>query len=337
MASALPEGDVEALQKMLLGVQAYQAHPYARQKPDLNIIWQQGSVTVGTLAPFKKGQPVLLLVPSMVNRAYIMDLMPERSLLRWLEGQGINACLLDWGNPVDDGDMSDLDAAIGRRLVPSIRFLAQQNKVPVHVLGYCMGGTILASAAEDAAEDIASLIFLAAPWDFHAGTQALLNRVKFWAPSAAPMIAAKGFLPMDWMQTVFASLHPGNAAQKFTDFAVMDQQSSAAKMFVAVEDWLNDGVDLPAAIAQQPINEWFLQNKPGQGEWGDVSAIKAPSLIITSRRDRLVDYETAAALHKEIEGSKLIDSGCGHIGMMAGRDAVEKVWTPIAEWVKKHQ
>jgi polyhydroxyalkanoate synthase subunit PhaC len=262
--------------------------------------------------------------------------MPERSLLRWLDAQRINAALLDWGDPVEDGDMSDIDAAIGRRLVPAIRYLAQQNNGPIHVLGYCMGGTILASAAQDAAADIKSLIFLAAPWDFHAGTQALLNRVRFWAPSAGPMIAEKGFLPMDWMQTVFASLHPISAAQKYADFAAMDQESDAAKLFVAVEDWLNDGVDLPAAIAQQPINEWFLQNKPGLGEWGDPAQIAAPSLILTSRKDRLVDYETAAALAKKIPGAKLVDSGCGHIGMMAGRDAIEKAWTPIAGWVKKH-
>ena len=338
MASAFPPGDegyAKAMTDMLAGIKKYQEHPYKRDVPPLEILWEKGSVSVGVATPLKAGQPTLLLVPSMVNKAYILDLMKGRSLLRWLGENGVNAALLDWGSPVVDNSLRDIDGAIDERLVPAIEFMAQQAGGPVHVLGYCMGGTLLAGAAKKAEASIRSLLFLAAPWDFHAGGQALLNRVKFWAPSAAPMITEKGHLPMDWMQTVFASLDPVYAAQKFAKFAAMDAESEESALFVAVEDWLKDGIDLPAALARQPIDEWFLCNCPGLGQWVDAAQIPAPSLVITSRKDRLVDYETAAALQQKIPGAELLDTGAGHVGMMIGSNAIECTWKPVAAWVKK--
>lgn len=332
-----------AMRKMLLGINAYQSHPYNAKRKKLNTVLRLGEVTIR--APEKKvrrdGGPVLLLVPSMVNKAYIMDLMPQRSMLRWLRKRGIQACLLDWGDPLRDKDLKTIGAAIQKKLMPAAKFLARQAGGPIHALGYCMGGTLLAGAASLEAKTFKSLIFLAAPWDFHAGSNALQKRVKFWAPSAMPQMREKGYLPVDWMQTVFASLDPKATAAKFSRFAALDQGSEESRIFVAVEDWLNDGTDLPAEIAREPIEEWFLENRAARGKWKigaktvNTRDIKAPALVIASQRDRLVEYETAAALAKKIKDAKIINPGCGHIGMMAGREAVEKVWKPIAEWVKE--
>jgi polyhydroxyalkanoate synthase subunit PhaC len=341
MASSLAQAEgvrARVLQDMLLGIQKYHIHPYERAVPPLHMVWQSGSVTVSSAHDGKRdpAKPVLLLVPSMINRAYIMDLMPERSLLRWLEARGVEAYLLDWGDPIKDGDFRFIDTVISEKLIPAIAVLSKETRQAVHALGYCMGGTLLAGAAQEAASYIKSLIFLAAPWDFHAGSRALLNRVQFYAPAAKLLMTEKGMLPMEWMQTVFASLDPASSAHKFAQFAAMNPESDETWMFVAVEDWLNDGVDLPATLARQAIDEWFLRNKPGTGEWIDIAKIKTPSLIVTSRKDRLVEYETAAALQAQIPDAALINCGCGHIGMIAGRHAVEKVWEPIAAWVKNH-
>ena len=346
-ASSFPTGGQnafsQAMQEMLLGIRQYQLHPHPPSKLPLNTLWRAGEVEIkGTgKALGKTDKPVLLLTPSLINRAYILDLMKERSLLRWMEGQGIKTYLLDWGEPTKDKDMKDVSAAIGERLVPAIEMLAKKTGAPIHVLGYCMGGTFLAGAASFAQRSIKSLIFLAAPWDFHAGSQALLNRVKFWSPMAAPMIEERGYLPVDWMQTVFASLDPESTAKKFAHFAALDPESENAKIFVAVEDWLNDGVDLPAKLAQEPIDDWFMKNLPAKGKWKvggkfiKPAKIDLPALVIASKKDRLVEYETAAALKAQMRHAKILNPGCGHIGMMAGKDAVEKVWAPISKWIRK--
>lgn len=332
----------EEMSGMLLGIQKYQNHPFKVDRPKLAEIWRAGEVTINALSGHaaKEGEPVLLLVPSMVNKGYILDLMPERSMLRWLAGQGVTTYLLDWGNVVEDEGQQSAEGIVLQRLVPAIEFVAQKHAQKINVLGYCMGGTLLAGAAQHAAENITSVIYLAAPWDFHAGTQNMLNRVKFWSPSAFPAIEQKGHLPMDWMQMLFASLNPQSAAKKFAAFAEMDEDSDESKLFVAVEDWLNDGVDLPGPVAQQCIKEWFFENAPAAAKWvvgGEVinpAKSKLKTLVITSKKDRLVDYETAAAIADGMKGVKIIDTATGHIGMIAGSGAVKSVWSPIVQWLK---
>jgi polyhydroxyalkanoate synthase len=339
-----PLETAEEIKNMLLGIQKYQTHPYHPKRGKLETVWEAGAASVSTIPGHaaKKDSPAILLVPSMVNRAYILDLVPERSMLRWLGEQGVTPYLLEWGEGVEDDGQQSIDDIVLQRLVPAIEFVAQKHSGKTCVLGYCMGGTLLAGAAQNAAQFISSLIFLAAPWDFHAGTRTMLSQVQFWAPSAFPAIVEKGHLPMDWMQVLFASLAPGSAAKKFASFADMDQDSDEARLFVAVEDWLNDGVDLPGPVAQQCIKEWFFENATAAGKWqvgGEAvnpSKLAVPTLVITSKRDRLVDYDTAVSVSAGIKRKKVIDTGTGHIGMIAGSGAVEKVWAPIADWVKKN-
>jgi polyhydroxyalkanoate synthase subunit PhaC len=334
----------EAMQQMLLGIKKYQDHPYIPEALALETFWQRGTVRVCGIPgyDYKEGAPAIVLVPSLINRANILDLMPGRSLLRWLGEQGINPYLLDWGDIVQDPEQGDMDTLIMERLVPALEFAREKQGGPIHALGYCMGGTILMGAAVHVQDSLKSIILLAAPWDFHSGTQALLNRVKFWAPSAAPTIAEKGVLAVDWIQMLFASLDPALTVNKFAKFLNMDPNSDATKLFIAVEDWLNDGIDIPADIAQHCIADWFLKNTTGQGAWEvggkvvDPAAITIPALIIASSKDRLVEFECAASLHKRIKGAKLVDPYCGHIGMIAGRESVEKIWQPLAAWVQKN-
>lgn len=344
-APAAETGDLPpALQGMLQGIQKYQQYPQDDFRPALQTIWQAGEVTLNVIPGHEAhlhARPPLLLVPSLINRSHILDLLPERSMLRHFAAQGYATILLDWGKTLDDPGQLSLDLALQDRLLPALQHVAERTGQRIHVLGYCMAGTMLAGAAMAAQDLMRSLIFLAAPWDFHAGGQGLLRQVQFWAPSAFPMMAEKTYLPVEWIQTLFAALDPQITAKKFSKFAAMVQGSEEEKIFVAVEDWLNDGVDLPATLAQQCIGDWFLKNAPAQGTWRwqgqtvDPRRISVPALVVASSQDRLVEYDTAAALQTTIPGADLLDPHCGHIGMIAGRRAVQDVWVPMAAWLKK--
>lgn len=327
------------LEKMLQGVKLYHSHPYKRTLPKLPVVFESGTVSVGR-AEASNPAGAILLVPSLINRSYILDLCEERSLARWLAAQGITAYLLDWGDAASDPKQEDLDALIMKRLVPAIARVAEIEGRPVAALGYCMGGTILTAAAIHAERHIDRLVMLASPWDFHAGSQSLLKRMKFWAPTARPYIEGGQALPVEGIQTLFASLDPAMAARKFSTFAEMDQGSPEARLFVATEDWLNEGVALAAGVAKDCIDGWFFENKPAQGAWqaGGVrikpETLNKKLLIVSSRRDRLVEYESAAALKAHMPWAELLSPDCGHIGMIAGKDSIQKLWVPIAAWLK---
>ena len=116
----------EEIQKMLLGIRKYQQHPYKREALPLDVIWQKGEAKINAIPSheYKEGAAVVLLIPSLINKASILDLTAERSMLRFLAAQGINAYLLDWGDLLADEGARDMDGLIMERLVPALAFFA---------------------------------------------------------------------------------------------------------------------------------------------------------------------------------------------------------------------
>lgn len=143
-----------------------------------------------------------------------------------------------------------------------LRDQAKAKKCNIHGLGYCMGGALSLGLAAQNSGLFNSLTLLATPWDFYAGQKTLLHHVRFWTPSAMSRIENKNYLSADQLQSLFASVDPMLAQKKFSRFSKMDMESEEARIFVAVEDWLNDGKDLPAGIARECIMDWFIHNGP---------------------------------------------------------------------------
>lgn len=332
------------MQKMLSGIQKYQAYAYESLPSRHAIVWEKGTVKLEKIsAPAQQGseKSPLVLIPSLVNKGSVFDLCEEYSLVRWMAARGRNVYRLDWGDICASPGQDTLERIILERLVPALEFVSEEEGRACAALGYCMGGTLLVAAARHCPRALAGLVFLAAPWDFHAGAGALRAIVEAWASQARILMEGKGFLPVDWLQTVFAHLDPQRVIAKFSRFSDMDMNSPEARLFVAVEDWLNDGIDLPKDIAESCLRDWYEANDPASGRWVvggtvvDPRGIDLPALVIASKKDRLVEYESAAALGKLIPGATLIEPDCGHIGMMAGGRCREEVWEPVSLWLEK--
>lgn len=335
---------IKEVETVVRGIQMYLDHPFRAQQEEGERIWKSGSAAVRSLYPQHGPQPskAVLLVPSLINSAAIFDLCEQRSMARFLRQHGYAVYLLDWGNTAKDPDPLNLSSVIENRLVPALRGVAAHAQKPVTVVGYCMGGTLSLAAASLAPAEVDRMILLAAPWDFQGGRNLLSERVRGWAPLVLPQLGARGCLPSEWTQTVFATLDPAGSAKKFARFAEMDQDSDAAKLFVAVEDWLNEGIDLAPAIARDVLQQWFALNAPMRGEWrvGEnkvhLTSMDLPVLIVASDADRLVPFEAANAVAKSLPSgrSQTHRLTCGHIGLIAGRDAVSEVWTPVLRWLE---
>lgn len=331
-------------QDMMRGIQKYLSYDYVRSDDHLEAIYEDGCASIFKLRDhhYDRDNPVLFLVPSLINKSHIFDLTDTQSMLRHFCDSGINAYLLDWGDFLHDQDMQNLSDIVLSKLASAVQFLADYTDADIHALGYCMGGSLLAGLASQEPQHLKSLTFMAAPWDFHAGTQDMLDRVKFWYPSLALSLKQEEAMKVDWLQILFSSLYPEQAMKKFSKFSKMDDGSDAADVFVAVEDWLNDGVPLPVGVANEVIQNWFFENGPIHSQWMlddrevDLKTINIPSLVIASSEDKLVEYDMALPLQEGIKGAALLNPKCGHIGMVAGAKAIKNVWLPIEDWIKKN-
>src|SRR5690606_9100699 len=110
----------------------------------------------------------VLVVPSLINRAYVLDLTAERSLLRWLARQGLRPLLLDWGRPGAEERAFTLTDYVTGRLSRALDATLAEAKAPPVVVGYCMGGLLALGLALARQRALTGLALLATPWDFHA-------------------------------------------------------------------------------------------------------------------------------------------------------------------------
>lgn len=331
----------DSFAKMLQGIQKYQTYEGTIAVPPLTPVWQAGQARLLRLVeqPDHQHKIPVILIPSLVNRAGVLNLTHDRSMMRYFAQQGLTPLLLDWGESCADEGQATCEGLITQRLLAAAQATQDLYGTKPHALGYCMGGTLLAAALALAPDRFASATFLAAPWDFHAGARALQKRVEFWGAAAMQSLKEKGYLDQTWLQTLFASLDPLLTRNKFMKFAAMEEGSAEAQLFVAIEDWLNDGADLPQDIASLCIQGWFFDNQPAQKKWQlggqiiDPSNIETPCLVVASQQDRLVEYDCAMALAQQLPNVQHISPSCGHIGMIAGRKAVQDVWQPIAAFI----
>ena len=301
------------------------------------MLWREGGSRVLDYGALHggSGTPVLF-VPSLVNRAYILDLMPEQSMLRWLSGWGVRPLLMDWGWPGEDERRFTLTELVAGRLERAMGAVGEA----VVLAGYCMGGLLAAAAALRRPELVRGLVLLATPWDFHAEDAAGAARLAGLLPALEPVMGVHGALPVDTLQCLFASVDPGSIARKFTAFGAMDQASEAAARFVALEDWLNDGVPLAAPVAREVLRGWYGDNAPGLGRWciaGEAvrpERLRTPCFVAVPGRDRIVPPGSALALAEIIPGAVVHRPVSGHIGMAAGPRAEGGLWTPLLHWLQ---
>jgi len=141
------------------------------------------------------------------------------------------------------------------------------------------------------------------------------------------------------LQTLFAALDPLLALRKFSRFAELDDSDPRAREFVALEDWLNDGVPLALPVARDCLGGWYGENTPGRGIWrvaGEAilpDRISVPALVVLPAQDRIVPPATAVVLARVLPAAEALRPPLGHIGMMVAREAPAAVWHPLAQWL----
>jgi len=324
---------VAAEAAFLAGILAWRGHPWHRELPDPPVFWREATAR---LLDYGGDGPVVLFVPSLVNRWTVLDLMPGHSMVRWLAGQGVHPMLLDWGEPEPAFTLTD---HIAGRLVRAME-AARESNGKVVLAGYCMGGTFATAAAALRPDLVSGLALLAAPWDFHAGDIEHSHKLTAMCAMLEPMLRDAKTVPVDLLQTLFTLDDPGAVAEKFRQFGRLDPDSGAARLFVALEDWLNDGVPLSGTTARECLREWYRDNLPMRGEWRvaglaiDPAAIQVPAFAAVPLRDRIVPPESARALARLLPRVTLVEPAAGHVGMTAGRAAVSVLWEPLRDWLR---
>lgn len=329
--------------QLLTGIEAYRKHSYRRNMPAAPVLWDQGTTQLRDYRTHRteKGRPRVLVIPSLVNRYYVLDLEPQASFLRWLDDNGFDPFVVDWDGPGYLERGFSLTDYIAGRLEAALTAVKREPGGPIFLVGYCMGGNLALALALRRQADIAGLICLATPWDFHAENASHSLVMGQIGRQLEPVLQSLNELPVDMLQAFFSGLDPFQVLKKFQYFGTLDPASNGARRFVALEDWLNDGISLAAPVARECLTGWYGENTPVALQWKienqivDPGRLSKPVLNVIPSADRIVPPESSRALSRQFKQVDEFVPNAGHIGMMVGRSAAQDVWQPLAEWMRK--
>lgn len=282
----------------------------------------------------------VLLVPSLINRHYVLDLQRGRSFAEFLVAQGHDVYIIDWGRPGDEDRYLEFDDICDRYLGRAVRKVASRSpRGKAHLLGYCLGGTLTTIYTAARPERVASNTALAAPIDFSDnGLLARWTRTETFDLEA--LEAGFGNVPWPLMQVSFQMLRPTLQLAKIVGLIDRAWDDEFLDGFFAIERWGNDNVSFPGACYRRYVQELYRENALVRGQFSlsgvpaRLDAMTCPTLVISFEHDHIVPWPSAAALLDHIASSdtKHLHLPGGHVGAVISRKAATKLWPAISSW-----
>jgi polyhydroxyalkanoate synthase subunit PhaC len=287
----------------------------------------------------------IVLVPSLINRHYVLDLMPGKSFAEQMTREGFDVFCIDWGTPGDEDRYLTFDEIVDGYVGRALRVAAKVAGTPnSHVLGYCMGGTMAAIHAAAHPERFASLTAVAAPIRFE--DDGLLSR---WSRTntfdVSVMTSAYGNVPWQLMQGAFQLLRPTLQLAKAVGMVHRAWDDEFLDGFLALETWGQDAVSFPGEAYRRYINDLYRGDHLVDGSFtlsgapARLESITCPTLAITFEHDNIVPWQSAKVLVDRVgaEDTDWIHIQGGHVGAMVSRAASKNLWPKIGAFWRQHE
>ena len=309
------------------------------------VVWRLGKTTLYQYLPLPGVTPriasrPLLICFALVNRPYVLDLQTDRSLVRRLLEAGLSIYLIDWGDPDEADRLVDLEDYIERHLGGSVRHLLEAHGIAaLDLLGVCQGGVLALCYTALHREQVANLVTITTPVDFHTPDN-LLSR---WVRALdTELLSQCGNVPGEVLNNLFLSLMPFRLTQhKYVRLLAGNGDQKVIDDFVRMERWIFDSPP-QAALALAQFVRWFYQENRLQagtlrlgGRHVDLGAIRQPVLNLYALQDHIVPPSASAAMQRCLGSADYtacaIDTG--HIGMYVSRKGAEEIPARISAWL----
>ena len=285
----------------------------------------------------------LLLVHALFNRETVLDLQPDRSLVRRFLKEGLEVYLIDWGDPGPVDRYLTLDDHINGYLDNIVDFIRGRHGVSsLNLMGLYMGGTFGVMYAALHPEKVRNLITAAAPTNFD--TDNGLLHIWLKGIDADRLVDAFGNVPGNLLTIAYLLLNPARLLfDKYVGFLENMDNKEFVENFIRMEKWIFDSPDVPGETFRQFIKDCYqknllIQNKMEVGgRIVELKNITMPLLNFYGKFDHLVP-PAACELLTRMVGSKDTQDICletGHIGIYVSSRCQREFAPKIVAWLKE--
>lgn len=285
----------------------------------------------------RRGEPVLI-VYSVINQSYILDLCEGTSFVQHLLDAGLDVFMVEWG-AASDRDAS-LDQTVSATLDACVSAIEQlTGHARIALFGHCIGGTFAAMYAALHPERVARFLALTAPFRASAeGITALATN-----PATFPVdqvLDGFGHMPAKLIRYTFMALKPYYELMKWRMFVQTLGDPDAMARFRVIDRWANDNVDIPAEVFRPFITEVMQSERLLRGEATlggeaiDLSRITCPLLNVAAEGDWIVHPDGAFALGEVVPADayrELVLPG-GHLSLILDPRQRER-WTELSDFL----
>ena len=281
----------------------------------------------------------LLIIPPWINKFYILDLRPKNSFVKWATEQGLTVFVVSWVNPDEALAQKSFEDYMLLGPLAALDAIKQATgESDANVIGYCLGGTLLASTlaymAEKGDKRVKSATFFTTMTDFTEAGELGVFIDEEQLTALEQDMERKGYLEGSHMATTFNMLR---ANDLIWSFVVNNYLMGKDPFPFDLLYWNADSTRMPAAMHSFYLRKMYQENllvQPGaitlDGVPIDLGKIKTPAFVLSTREDHIAPWKSTYALTQLLSGPvRFVLAASGHIAGVVNPPASGKYshWT----------
>lgn len=348
---------IEDIRKYRVGMQLLLETPeYSIGTTPSEVIYTEDKVKLIHYIPtVKNPYPVpILMVYALVNRYYILDLQPDKSVIKNLLEEGFDVYIIDWGYPSSPERYLTLDDYINGYMDTAVDQLRERLKLDkITLMGICQGGTFSVMYTALHQEKIQNLVSVVTPVNFDTD-KGLLN---IWAKylDVDKIVDYYGIVPGNFLNNGFLLTDPFrlmfdkyiNIFERIECDHLSNEECTlgnreTVKNFLRMEKWIFDSPDQPGEAYRQFLKDCYQKNLLIKNEMTldgkkiNLKNISVPLLNVMAQYDHLVPNDCSKPLNNAVSSTdkEMLVFPTGHIGIFVGSRSQKEVCPKIAQWLK---
>jgi len=290
----------------------------------------------------KSNKTPILIVYSLINRHYILDLLPKISVVKHFIDSGFDVYATDWETPTTFDKGMTLEKYIHEYVEKSVKKVQEITGFKkITLFGYCWGGIFSLIYSTMHPETVKNLVLHATPLDLEKPDTVIEKWTKQINPDI--MIEKFGNVPGQIVNFAFMMRNPLESFLKYPNYFKKPRSPEEIQQFMAIETWLYDSRPITGKVYKEIIEKIYQKNqlihnkmKVG-GKLVDLGNLTMPVLNIVGENDDLVPPDSSKYVMCDIPSTdkELMEFPTGHVGLCISKKAHKELWPKVVDWIEK--